>query len=222
VSLVSEALRKARRHADGAGPGPGAALPPTLVLPPRRHRAGLTAGMALAVAAAAGLAGAAGVWLLVGRQHREPAAAQVAAAPIEATPVPATAAPIQAPPAAAAARPAPVVPAGAAASAPAPPPAAEPSQPAAAAAARPEREGEPASSAPVAVPREGSYLIDADLGYVKLHLDYLVYRPGSPFGRVNGQDVVTGTTVSGFVVEEITVDHIKLADKRHTVILRVR
>ena len=68
MSLVSEALRKARRHADGAGPsGPGAALPPTLVLPPRRYRPGLTVGTALAVAAFAGLAGAAGVWVLVGR-----------------------------------------------------------------------------------------------------------------------------------------------------------
>ncbi len=93
---------------------------------------------------------------------------------------------------------------------PAPPPRTEP---AAAEAPQPPRD---------AGPRERSFLIDADLGYAKLHLDYLVYRPGSPFGRVNGEDVVVGTTVAGFVVEEITVDYIKLADKHHTVILRVR
>jgi hypothetical protein len=70
--------------------------------------------------------------------------------------------------------------------------------------------------------RTHDVLIDADLGYAKLHLDYLIHRPGSPFGRVNGHDVIVGSIVEGFTVEEITADYIKLADRRNTVILRVR
>ena len=68
---------------------------------------------------------------------------------------------------------------------------------------------------------ERSFKIDADLGYAKLHLDYLVYKPSAPFGRVNGQDVIVGTVVNGFVVEEIGADFIRLRDRRGPVVLRV-
>ena len=66
-----------------------------------------------------------------------------------------------------------------------------------------------------------TYLLRADLGYAKLQLDYLVYKPSAPFGRVNGQDVVPGSIVDGFIVEEIGPDFMKLKDSRSTVVLRL-
>ena len=220
MSLVTEALRKARRQSGAGGPHEGGAVvPPTLVLPPRVPRPRLGAAPLLLVAAAAAVGGAAGVWWVVGRQRVEPAPGPLPRAP-EAVATAAGAAP-----APVATRTTALAPAAASAT-PAISLQGEPGSPPAPA----------AQAAPLAVPgqeavtpegevadrRERPFLIDADLGYAKLHLDYLVYRPGSPFGRVNGQDVVTGTTVSGFVVEEITADYIKLADRRNTVILRVR
>lgn len=235
MSLVSEALRKARQQAgQGAGQKPGSVVPPTLVLPPRAPRRRLSLVAQLLVALGAGAAGAAGVWWIATLQrggplgpHPEPtpssttgATAQPTAAPpgidSERPPFPTSGAVHSAGDAAIVA-----VPTPAASAARLPPPAE--SQAAAAPEPTPAQRGdtELANSAE-ARPRERSFLIDADLGYAKLHLDYLVYRPGSPFGRVNGQDVVIGTTVAGFMVEEITVDYVKLADRRNTVILRVR
>lgn len=66
------------------------------------------------------------------------------------------------------------------------------------------------------------FVLDADLGYARLHLDYLVHKPSAPFGRVNGQDVIIGSTVNGFVVEEIGPDFVKLRDSHGPLVLRVR
>jgi hypothetical protein len=225
MSLVSEALRKARSRADG-GRLPGAVVPPSLVLPPRRPRSGIGVAPLVLVAIAAGLGGAAGVWWALGRQQSAPAAAPVA--------TPAASAPT-APRPIAGARPAgtPL------AAAPAPgTPGSRPSTAAAPAATPGETTGEgatvtaptPESALPLATPeaafhgarRTHDVLLDADLGYAKLHLDYLVFRRGSPFGRVNGHDVIVGSIVNGFTVEEITAEYIKLADRRNIVILRVR
>jgi hypothetical protein len=221
MSLVSEALRKARARTEG-GRAPGAVVPPSLVLPPHRHRSGIGIAPLMLVAIAAGLGGAAGVWWTVGRQRPAPvpaappatpavaptAGGQTAAPPPAATPVAAAPAPgAAAPPRVAAAAPAESTAVGAPASEPELGPAAPPATPELAIAG--ER-------------RTRDVLIDADVGYAKLHLDYLVYRPGSPFGRVNGQDVIVGSIVEGFKVEEITADYIRLADRRNTVMLRVR
>jgi hypothetical protein len=69
-------------------------------------------------------------------------------------------------------------------------------------------------------PREREFVVDADLGHVKLHLDYVVYRPGSPFAGINGQQVVIGTVIEGFQVEEIGPESVRLRDARGTVVLR--
>jgi hypothetical protein len=68
---------------------------------------------------------------------------------------------------------------------------------------------------------ERSFVIDAPLGYATLHLDYLVYKPGAPFASVNGKKVVTGGLVDGFRVDEITPDAVRLSDAHGPVILRV-
>jgi hypothetical protein len=70
--------------------------------------------------------------------------------------------------------------------------------------------------------RERSFVLDADLGNVKLHLDFLVYKPSAPFASVNGQQVVPGSIISGFRVDEIGPDAVRLSDSRTRVVLRVR
>jgi hypothetical protein len=235
MSLVSEALRKARaRAADGAAAPP--TVPPTLVLPPRRFRSGIGLVPLLLVAVAAAVGGAAGVWWAFGRHEATPAPPAPAAAPAPAAggsappgegeggaadlaAAGAGRAPAGAP-APSGTAPAPAGGDGSAAPTGAAPPAARETAAAAGPAA-----GEQAADQAAVVPIERSTreaLIDADLGYAKLHLDYLVYRPGSPFGRVNGQDVIVGSTVDGFRVDEITADYIKVSDRRTVVILRVR
>lgn len=66
------------------------------------------------------------------------------------------------------------------------------------------------------------FVIDAELGYARLHLDYLVYKPSAPFARINGRDVIIGSVVDGFRVEEIGPDFVRLADPRGPLTLRVR
>jgi hypothetical protein len=69
-------------------------------------------------------------------------------------------------------------------------------------------------------PREREFVVDAELGYAKLHLDYVVYRPGSPFAGINGQQVMIGSVIEGFQVEEIGPELVRLRDRRGTVVLR--
>ncbi len=65
-------------------------------------------------------------------------------------------------------------------------------------------------------------MLHADLGYAELQLDFIVYKPSAPFGRVNGQDIVPGSIVDGFLVEQIGRDFVRLRDSRGPVVLRVR
>lgn len=69
---------------------------------------------------------------------------------------------------------------------------------------------------------ERVYVLDADLGYAKLHLDFLVYKPSAPFGSLNGQSIVPGSIVAGLRVDEIGPDFVRLSDAKGTVILKVR
>ncbi|HPS79165.1 MAG TPA: hypothetical protein PLS53_13485 [Thermoanaerobaculaceae bacterium] len=71
-------------------------------------------------------------------------------------------------------------------------------------------------------PRERAFVLDADLGRVKLHLDFVVYKPSAPFAGINGQQVVPGSIVEGWLVEEIGRDSVRLSDGRGKVVLRTR
>lgn len=70
--------------------------------------------------------------------------------------------------------------------------------------------------------QERVYVLRADLGYAKLQLDFIVYKPSAPFGRINGQDIVPGSIVDGFLVEEIGRDFVRLRDPHGPLVLRVR
>ena len=225
MSLVSDALRKARQYATardiqrhGAAAGPYAP-------PPRRSRLGLGLVLGAVIALAAATAGAAFVLWWFGRVDRATAGAAAtlpgpagAATPATALATPADAAPPRPRPRPAAAQ------------------ASEEAAGAAVAVARPtaatpeaDRAGQdqPAPAAtpppqPAAETGERVYVLRADLGYAKLQLDFLVYKPGGGFGRVNGQDVIPGSLVDGFTVEEFGPDFVRLRDARGPLVLRTR
>lgn len=237
MSLVTEALRKARQEA-AEREGRQRGIPRGLVVPPRRWRTGRGPALALLVAAAAA-AGAAGTWWLLGRRAPSvlpgvPAPTVVPATVPHALPAqPGATHPTEGPPPTVPAGTRPVAPADVGAStggaavtpqhiAAVPAPVSE-SRPAAAsghttaadAKTKPGGYQEPSD-----VGRERRFVVDANLGYAKLHLDYIVYRPGSPFAGINGQQVVIGTVIEGFQVEEIGPESVRLRDSRGTVVLR--
>ena len=259
MSLISEALRKAKQEAAERGePQRGMVVRTTVMMPsPRR---GLGRGAALAAVAAALAAGALATWLLTrpgrdaGTKPQEVAAAGHDVARGAAPPGPNVVAP-HAPPAetAPAAAPAPTVSAPSAptlivapaasarAKAPsAPPPAI--SAPAAFATGSPDRaparEGEPGPAKPTApAPRaateaaaapparerqaaERSFVATADLGGVKLTLDYIAFRSSGAFAGINGEKVSVGTVIEGVLVEEIGTDYVRLRDRRGPFYLR--
>lgn len=83
-----------------------------------------------------------------------------------------------------------------------------------------------ASPAPrrTAVPNqrgERVYDVEADLGYATLTLDYIVFRSTDPFAQINGLDVRVGSIIEGFTVEEIGRSSVRLRDDRGPLILRV-
>ena len=255
MSLVSEALRKARQEAAEKGAQQrGVVFRTTVVLGPKGTRFSV-GWLAVLVAAAAALAGAGLAWWAIslhGRPAPAPAAAAVSAAAPGAPASPAQAAPPTAAPTAVEA-PSPAPPRSALAKgevAAAHPPA-EPRADRAAAEIQPtgsnpnapyrsaasaigeSAEAAPADGAPPAGPpaapgnpstaetgRERSFVLDADIGKVKLHLDYIVYRSRDPFASINGQEVVIGSIIEGFTVEEIGPESVRLRHTRGTVVLR--
>jgi hypothetical protein len=236
MSLISEALRKARAEA-AEREGRGRGIPRALVLPPKKWRSGPGLLLVLLLVVVAAFGGAAVAWWALARRPattgaRPDAAARMTSPPTKAK-VPAAAVP--APPAAAPAAPAPspsapptegsertALPAAAAAGA-------SPTQPATT--PPPARTTEKRDHEAVArgaetaqtEPSRGerSFTIDANLGYAKLHLDYIVYRPGSPFASINGGQVIVGSVIDGFSVDEISQDFVRLRDRHGTVVLRV-
>jgi len=222
VSLISEALRKARAEA-AAREGRSRGLPTAVLGGVHRPRRGAGAGLIALIAVAAAVGGAALAWWVFGRSTppadgaRAAAAAPAAAArtatrPADGAHVVADAVP---PPATAVSGPRSVGATGA--------PAAVPTtvgtgSPAGGTADRPPSPARPAEGGT----RERSFVLTADLGYARLHLDFIVYKPSAPFGRVNGQDIVVGSIVDNFVVEEIGESFVRLRDGRGAVVLRVR
>lgn len=230
MSLVSEALRKARQEAAAreAVRRTGVAAP-GLVAPPARRGLALHPLLLAALVLAAGLAGALGAWLVLGRGPEATGTGHPAGAP-GSVPTPAL--------------PAREVRAGLVVAAdpgpPSPPtvthaPTSSRATPVAAThvpvasslvAGRP---GEPppappAGAAPAAPAgaADRTFVLDADLGRVKLHLDFVVYKPSAPFAAINGIQVVPGSIVEGLVVEEIGRGFVRLRDGQGTVTLKAR
>ncbi len=248
MSLVSDALRKARQEAAQREGRPGPSrFPAAIVHSSRGSRLGLGLVLgAVITLLAAGGGGLVAWWILGGGASRQPAvgAGQTTTPP----------SPVDRDLPVAAGEPAP--------SAPAPPigeesrralaaPPAIPSERTVAAGAT----GEPGasahgsvSSAATAADRPGpapaapttrtearapeespssasgprEFVAEARLGDTTLVLDYIAYRPSDPFAQVNGIELHEGSHIDGFTVEKIARDRVELRDERGLVVLRVR
>ena len=229
MSLIHEALRKARREPDEED-ARGVAYARGLT--GRRRRHGIGTGILLgALAVSAGAAAGIGMWLWLGNRSGSvlpapaagspaPGATAVALGPAEANPTPApTAAPTAGPMAPGPELPADRLPQPAGSSQPAEEPAPDAGPPASPAAAghRPPPRGDTGRPGD-----ERVFAVEADVGYARLVLDYIVARPTDPFARINGIDVRVGSTIEGFTVEEITSSAVRLRDARGPLTLGAR
>ncbi|HQP44761.1 MAG TPA: hypothetical protein PLV66_13915 [Thermoanaerobaculales bacterium] len=228
MSLIHEALRKARREPDEED-ARGVAYARGLT--GRRRRHGLGTGILLgALAVSAGAAAGIGMWLWLGARSGPvpPAPAAVSPAPTAAAAIPGlaeiqpTPAPTPAPTAGPASRALETSGDGLQASETSGLPAGE---------TAPEAEAPVTPGAPVhrakptrAAGRPGEdrvFHIQADLDYATLALDFIVARPTDPFARINGMDLRVGSTIEGFTVEEITSTAVRLRDERGPLVLVV-
>jgi hypothetical protein len=66
------------------------------------------------------------------------------------------------------------------------------------------------------------FIVEANLGYATLSLDYIVYRSEDPFAEINGIELHEGSWLDGFTVEKIERDRVMLRDNRGPLVLRVR
>ncbi len=238
MSLINDALRKARREAAARGEHPDTPEM-VVILSPRRslaHRPGLVLALG-ALLVAALLLGASVAWWAMNRTVRAGSAAGSAtgAGDARGEAVPASAGTPREPRAGSESRREPAS-ARTAAGAPAPTPARRaaappPSTPVAAgggpssaAAPRPPRRPTPASASPrrtvPAASRE--FLGEAKVGGITLTLDYLVYRPSDPFVQINGVELHEGWEISGFTVKRIQTDRVILEGPGGRVVIRSR
>lgn len=82
--------------------------------------------------------------------------------------------------------------------------------------------GEPPSKLTPPAADKRDFLAEADLGTAQLSLDYIVFRSDDPYAEINGIEVHVGNHIEGFVVEEITRDLVRLSDENGPLLLRAR
>jgi hypothetical protein len=241
VSLISEALRKARQQA-AERDATGVVITPPLSARPGRSRLGFGLLLGAAITLAAAVTGAAFVWWALGKGNESRPSAETTmaggiatdAAGAESEPErsasgmpsdgPDLAAPLSpdSPPleSRSTSPPPSVIPDGAN---PASTTARQPEPPPDQSATDSVAAGEPpARPQTVYEPGTRVYAVEADLDSVTLSLDYIAFRPDDPFAQINGSEVHVGSTIEGFIVEEITADHVLLRDDDGLLALRVR
>jgi len=246
VSLISDALRKARQE---AAQGDARLLQPPPGPPARREprRSGLGIGVVVGIlfGSLAALTGGVAVWWVLGPHAGEVASVQRVEAPI-ATGVPAPNPELgnASSPAAGTTR----APAPPAAEAPDVAPSRLDPTPIVSAAGGPRgRDGggrdpglgdssplrladpagkgsEPgvARQAAAVAPEGGVFVLDADLGDVSLNLGYIIFKASDPTAEINGQEVRVGSHVAGFRVDVIEETRVTLRDASRTVVLSTR
>ncbi|HSO22806.1 MAG TPA: hypothetical protein VLT81_07855 [Chondromyces sp.] len=235
MSLINDALRKARQAAAEHDVQEGRARPP-MAYPSRGPGRGLGRAAVAMIAAAACLAGAAAVWWAMSESAPRRDRAVAAPAPlVEAGgTAPGTVSRPDEPASGSVARQAETTP---------PPPRvaagdsgglSRPTQ--AESNGRGGRDDGTAEAAPAdddrapptpGVPQgrgptgERVYVLDADLGDVRLSLDFIVFRQVRPFAEINGVEVYEGSEIEGFTVEKIEADQVTLRDAAGPLVLRV-
>jgi hypothetical protein len=228
VSLINEALRKARQAAsEHESKKPDGPFQPVRAYPSRRSGShDRLLAMALIAVVAAVVGAAAGWWFLGGRETASSDTTMVGGPAIEA------ATPLATPPG----FPTPVDDRAAAESPEAPaqqepaPTDVHASEAAAGVPAEAEKVvTESASAVAVAVAEkpvtgpngERVFVMEAELGYASLSLGFIVARSKNSFAEINGAEVWIGSEIAGFVVEAIEADRVVLRDDRGLLILRV-
>jgi hypothetical protein len=220
VSLINEALRKARQAAsEHDAKQPEGAFQPARSYPSRRsgRRSGVFAVMVVAVAAAA--VGAFAAWWIIGDRHDTSPVA------MESPPKPVTIA-------AATKTPEPLPSNKEDRSSAAQPPVAVARMATQVAPTEvvPQPEEETAGLGPAddtandtvsLSDGERVFEIEAELGYASLNLGYIIARSENPFAEINGVDVFVGSEIEGFVVEAIETDRVILRDDKGILVLRV-
>jgi hypothetical protein len=224
VSLINEALRKARQAASEHDAKQAEdVFRPRKAYPSRRSGGGGWLGTAM-IAAAAAVIGASAAWWFFGDSQSTRAETTIAEARLLDTEVPVTTpapspATIDQPSAVDAAE-------ESAVEVPTPrPPQLTDRSPELEAAAEPVVT-EPTPSETTAVVTasatgEREFVMEAELGDVVLSLGFIVARANNPFAEINGIEVYVGTEIEGFVVEAIEADRVTLRDDEGLLILRV-
>jgi hypothetical protein len=216
VSLINEALRKARQAAsEHDSKQPEGAFRPAKAYPSRRSGRGGGLWATALIAVAAGVIGASAAWWILGdretssteavKSQSQPIEAASPAAPTAVSPTPSE---VQANPGIIA------VPTAAAA-----PPVVAPAS---------ERNTEELES-PARGPMKPSigpngeriFVMEAELGYASLSLGFIVARTDDPFAEINGVEVSVGSEIEGFVVDAIEAERVVLSDDKGPLILRV-
>lgn len=219
MSLINEALRKARREAAANGDDQQVMGPPAGLR--RGPRIPFEIVALLAVVVLAGAAGGAATWWIL-RDDSRPARAASPDSPspevpaVVAEPEPAAAA-VAGPVATPTPSPLPVEAATAADAAPL-----TPTEAADTPAPTPTRT--PAPSGPLAIGPAGEriYLVEADLDGTHLSLGYLVFRPVDPFAEINGREVRVGAEVEGYRVTAIEREAVTLRRGEAVIVLQAK
>jgi hypothetical protein len=226
VSLINEALRKARQAAsEHDSKQPEGPFRPAKAYPSRRSGRGNGLSAIALIAVAAGVIGASAAWWFLGDRPIYPTEPIVSGGPSfdAATPM-------------ASAEPSPVPADVRLESDSSRAPAQQMSEPTSIrsedSVATNQNDAEPvqiksspanaASQKPVVGPDgERVYVMEAEIGGVSLSLGYIVARSTNPFAEINGNDVYVGSEIDGFVVEAIEADRVILRDEKGPLVLRV-
>jgi hypothetical protein len=227
VSLVSDALRKARQEAAAEQQQMQPGVVYTGAIAGYSGRSRMLTGLVLVatIAVAAAFGGGVVVWWILGRSASPdpPTTTTESTAPVlAAAEVP------EQQPAAAEPEPDAEVPDHQEPSAPlalAPAPDASRRSSPAEAEVLPTSDTAPAaaeSSDPSQEPQERVHVVEADLGYATLSLGFLVYRSSDPYAEINGTEVHEGQHIEGFLLEKVEQDQVRLRDDHGPLILKVR
>jgi len=224
VSLINEALRKARQAASEHDAKQAEDVFRPRKAYPSRRSSGRGWPMTAMIAVAAAVVGASAAWWFFGDRQTTPIEATIAEAPRSdaevpvTTPVPSPAVFDQSSAADAAEESAVEVPT------PRPPQLTDRSP-------EPRADAEPivveplpsetAAAVTTSATGEREYIMEAELGDLVLSLGFIVARSNNPFAEINGIEVSVGSEIEGFVVEAIEADRVVLRDGDGPLVLRV-
>jgi len=233
VSLIGDALRKTRQEdAERESNRQGVLFSAKISDSPTRSHLGLGLALGAFIAVAATVAGGGAVWWLLGRGEATPTGPSGSASPAATVLVETTEAPIRTP-----------------SSSPAESQVETQAMPSVEDASASPIQSNPVDPAPIEAETEPTdiddspatttsedqglaegfagiedgnevYILEADLGGVRLGLDFIVFRADDPFAEINGVELHQGGTIEGYRVKAIERDRVHLSNGRRSIVLR--